>query len=130
LGPNGAGKKPLLRLLLGAVEPDGGEVLFSKGTHVSLLPQEVPQDTHGSVAEVVTNGLSPQHEPESTWQGQQQVERILGRMSLNAQARFEALSSGMKRRVLLAQSLVSSPDLLLLDEPTACCPGPSARRST
>jgi ATP-binding cassette subfamily F protein uup len=39
-------------------------------------------------------------------------------MELPAEARFEALSSGMKRRVLLAQALVSSPDVLLLDEPT------------
>ena len=44
--------------------------------------------------------------------------RSLSRMDLDAHARFEDLSSGMKRRVLLAKSIVNDPDILLLDEPT------------
>ncbi|MDB5386904.1 MAG: transporter ATPase [Planctomycetaceae bacterium] len=55
---------------------------------------------------------------ETGWQMQQQVEDVIDRMSLNPEAKFEALSSGMKRRVLLAQALVAKPDILLLDEPT------------
>ncbi|MBS0261942.1 MAG: ATP-binding cassette domain-containing protein [Planctomycetes bacterium] len=52
------------------------------------------------------------------WKLQQQVESVLGRMGLPAQVKFETLSSGMKRRVLLAQALASAPHILLLDEPT------------
>ncbi|MCY2993598.1 MAG: ATP-binding cassette domain-containing protein [Planctomycetota bacterium] len=119
LGRNGAGKSTLLRILCGQVEADHGEVSLASGAHVSLLPQDVPQDLHGLVGEVIASGLpAAEDEHESAWRDVQRVERILSRMELNGQAAFEILSTGMKRRVLLARALVAEPDLLLLDEPT------------
>jgi ABC transport system ATP-binding/permease protein len=119
LGRNGAGKTTFMRILSGQVQPDGGQIVLDPGATLALLPQDVPQGMHGSIGEIVTQGLPPaDHEHESAWQAEQSVKRILTNMDLAADAQFDALSSGMKRRVLLAQALVSSPDLLPLDEPT------------
>ena len=119
LGRNGAGKTTLLRILHGDVEPDGGEIVFAPGIKISLLAQDISGDLAGRVFDVVARGLKPAEDGhEQAWQDEQRVEQILSRMDLPADGRFELLSSGMKRRVLLAQALVCSPDVLLLDEPT------------
>lgn len=122
LGRNGAGKSTLLRMLRGDVEPDHGKITMATNQSVAYLQQDVPAATGMSVRETVAQGLrerNPESEPEeSGWESEHALERTLSQMQLEAAASFDDLSSGMKRRVLLAQAVVSKPDLLLLDEPT------------
>ncbi len=143
VGRNGEGKSTLLRLLIGELKADDGEVRVQGGVRISKLAQEVPQDTAGSVFDVVAAGLGEigallaqyhhliahgdmdalgdvQTKIESLhgWDLDRRVQQVLTRLDLNEDTDFAALSGGMKRRVLLAQALVHDPDLLLLDEPT------------
>lgn len=119
LGRNGAGKTTLMRMLSGQVRPDHGTCVVSPGVKVAILPQEVPHDLVGRVADVVILGLPEEDRDDSHhWLAEQKVERLLGQMNLDPELEVSAMSSGMKRRVLLARTLVSEPDVLLLDEPT------------
>ena len=132
LGRNGTGKSTLMRMLVGEIDPDDGEILRASGLRVARLAQEVPRAYAGSVAEIVAEGLAASrgkgaHETDGPiaaashiddWKVEHAVERVLSRMKLSGSDAFQTLSSGMKRRALLAKALVAEPDILLLDEPT------------
>ncbi len=121
IGRNGAGKSTLLKMIAGEMEPDTGTIIRSPELRVVRLLQEVPQGTQGTVdsvvREVTISQDSNQVEAES-WELDHRVDKVLTKMQLDPTWDFSALSSGMKRRVLLAQALIQEPNLLLLDEPT------------
>ncbi len=116
LGRNGEGKTTLLRLIRGEIEPDEGEVVRQQGIRIARLAQDVPRERAGTVADCVAEGL--EHEEHPAHRLDHRVQAVVSRMGLDPDASFQALSSGLKRRVLLAQALVTEPDILLLDEPT------------
>jgi ATP-binding cassette subfamily F protein uup len=119
LGRNGSGKTTLMRLISGVVQPDHGQCLVAPRTRISLLPQNVPERLSGSIDDAVREGLPADLLDEAhAWEADQRIDRILSQMDLDAKSDVGSLSSGMKRRVLLAQTLVAQPDVLLLDEPT------------
>ena len=119
LGRNGMGKSTLLKLVNGDLLPQSGNVARQQNLRVAYMPQEVPLGLSGTVHEIVSKGLETGGKnPDDHWQRQIQVDQVISRMSLDAGARLDTLSAGMKRRVLLARGLVNNPDLLLLDEPT------------
>jgi ABC transport system ATP-binding/permease protein len=121
LGRNGMGKSTLLKLIDGEILPHSGTIARQQDMRVAYLPQEVPQGLSGRVRDIIESGLDPISgtlDEDHRWQRQHQVEKILSRMELDPEARFEVLSAGLKRRVYLARGLARNPDLLLLDEPT------------
>ena len=128
LGPNGAGKTTTLKLCLGLIEPDGGEI--------ELLGEPVPKRAREARARV---GVVPQFDnldPDFTVEENLVVygryfgidpEKISARIPAllefaglagRGDAKIMTLSGGMKRRLTLARALVSDPQLVFMDEPT------------
>ncbi|MBR4330386.1 MAG: metal ABC transporter ATP-binding protein [Candidatus Riflebacteria bacterium] len=124
IGENGSGKTTLLKTLLGIIKPVSGKVAIDKNNTISYIPQirETEDLLPFSVEEILEMGLSRQLKP---WQSalprfKDKFDSILERVSLTEYRKhlFKNLSGGQKQRIMLAQALISSPDAIILDEPT------------
>ncbi len=118
VGRNGAGKSTLMKVIVGEMKPDRGQISRQPGAHFARLVQEVPQGMTGTVRDLVEAGLRENNAHEEEWERDVRLDLLLEQAGLDPYAEFSQLSGGLKRRVLLAQALASQPDLLLLDEPT------------
>ncbi len=138
VGPNGGGKTTLARLLIGLMRPQRGTINvmgrspLAARRLVGYVPQHALYDPRfpAVVQDVVLTGrLKRPIGPYSRRDREATLATLadLGLESL-ANAAFSTLSGGQRQRVLLARALVSSPDLLILDEPTANIDRESAAR--
>ena len=131
LGPSGSGKTTLLRSMLGAVDVYEGEVLVDgvgisqKRPRVGYVPQLETIDWNFpvTVREVVMMGRTMENKffPWFRRQERELADRMMDQLGILhlAGRHIRELSGGQQRRAFLARALVSSPSLLLLDEPTS-----------
>ncbi len=129
LGPNGAGKTTFINVLVGLVRASGGEArVFGHDVEddyrlardrVGLAPQEFNVDRFFPIHEVLEHKAGYHGVPHG--EAAARAERALKQVGIydKRDTRFDWLSGGMKRRFMIARALVTEPDLLILDEPSA-----------
>ncbi|MFC7019868.1 MULTISPECIES: ABC transporter ATP-binding protein [Haloarcula] len=129
LGPNGAGKTTFINTLVGLAHSDGGaaevfgfdvEADYREARdRIGLAPQEFNVDRFFPIIEVLEHKAG--YHGIGRREARQRAEEALQTVGIwdKRDTRFDWLSGGMKRRFVLARALVSDPDLLILDEPTA-----------
>jgi lipooligosaccharide transport system ATP-binding protein len=128
LGPNGAGKTTTLRLMLGLIAPDAGELELldhavpqharEARVRVGVVPQLDNLDPDFTVAENLL--VYGRYFDMSDAAIEARLSELLefANLSHKRDAKIPTLSGGMKRRLTLARALVNDPDVIFLDEPT------------
>ena len=129
LGPNGAGKTTFINILVGLVRKSGGTArVFGHDVEddyrrtrdaIGLAPQEFNVDRFFPIREVLEHKAGYHGIPAA--EARERADEVLKQVGIyeKRDTRFDWLSGGMKRRFLLARALITDPDLLILDEPTA-----------
>ena len=145
IAKNGSGKTTLLNIISGKDQPDSGQVVSRNNIHIAFLSQNPDFNEELTIEEAIFSVENPilkviqeyEHalqypneeekyqkafekmELHNAWDFETQYKQILSRLKLeNLQLKIKSLSGGQKKRLALANVLISKPDLLILDEPT------------
>src|SRR5487761_791822 len=125
LGPNGAGKTTTIRILLGLLRKDGGDVSLLGGdpwrdattlhSRLAYVPGDVtlwPAMTGGEIIDLLARLRGGQHD-------KKRRQELIERFDLDPSKKARAYSKGNRQKVALVAALASDAELLVLDEPTA-----------
>lgn len=123
MGPNGGGKTTLLRLIMGFLEPDEGCIQVEGKIGYVPQVQKTDREFPIRVGELILLGALSKVSVFGTFSAsiKQAANALMERLGLikHRNKMFGSLSGGLAQRALLARALLSDPDILLLDEPTA-----------
>lgn len=146
VGENGTGKSTLLKILTGQIASDSGVISTREGIKLGYLTQqpyvddalsvkEILFDEKNKIAQAVREYEDCLHHPEvsadrmqhalekmeelNAWDYDAKVQEITGRLGItDLDQKFGQLSGGQRKRIFLAQMLLTEPDLIIMDEPT------------
>jgi ATP-binding cassette subfamily F protein uup len=115
IGINGTGKTTLLNLLAGLTSPDEGTITRASGARIAYLQQNPVFDNSLSLLSIVLQNTDKQKLDESA----HEAKTILTKLGFfDFDINTSSMSEGEKKRVAIAQTLMSPCELLILDEPT------------
>jgi ATP-binding cassette subfamily F protein uup len=117
IGPNGAGKSTLLAVLAGEQDSDSGDLATRKRARIAYVRQESAFAPGLTVRQVLESALTCSNVADAEHEGRlRETTGRVGFASLDAEA--ATLSGGWRKRLAIAEAIVTHPDVLLLDEPT------------
>ncbi|MDE8733098.1 ABC-F family ATP-binding cassette domain-containing protein [Eubacteriales bacterium DFI.9.88] len=122
VGVNGTGKSTLLKIVSGALEPEGGTLIKSRELMIGYLPQNPDFDGSMTVLEQASfyvRRAEAKNGPGREKTEEYQIKAMLGKLGMqDTELKMNTLSGGQRKRVAMAAVLAQKSNLLILDEPT------------